>query len=786
MNKEMPREQYERAEKLLYKHWKDYVFNGRVVPNWIGGTNRFWYRRDLRLGLERGTEFIFMNPVSGTCKPAFDHERLASSLSAVLDKPVTAYNLPIRELEFLDHEKVIRIEAEGQRWECDLSTYRCMKIQPLPKPAAYELLSPDGNWAAYTEEYNLYVRHTGTGEIRQLTYDGEPYYDYASEPEAAGKISRGDHQPPPAALWSPDSKKLLTLRLDQRSLRELHHVQNVPGDQGNRSPVLHTQRYAMPGDDQAAQAELFICDIERQESMKVDPPRLSVDINSIFSPVAPLAAWSTDGKQTYYVDMERSHRYARLMVADAETGLTRTAVEERSDTFLFFDLYHFGNVDAYFLPKPNFQLLQDNTVIWHSERDGWAHLYIFDSFTGQLVRQLTSGQWNVRSLVAVDEQEGWIYFTAGGREIRRDPYYQHLYRIRLDGTSLTLLTPEDSDHKIVFSPDLRYFVDTYSRVDQPPVSVLCEADGGIVKELEQADIDLLLKQGYQIPERFTVKARDGVTDLYGILIRPASREPGRTYPLIDYFYGGPQILNTPKSFIWDSAIGDFSGGAQSFAQLGFVTIIMDGMGTPYRSKAFHDVSDGKLEEAAGLLDHALAIGQLAERYPFIDPVRVGIWGVSGGGYGSARAMLKYPDVYKVAVSAAGNHDQRTYIASWGERFQGAVDPDHPERYAHQDNAQLAGNLKGKLLLVHGDMDDNVHPAHTMGLVDALISANKDFDLLMMPNLGHNVSPHPYFIRRKWDYFVRHLQGVEPPKEYRIGSNANKPSAEEADFVSSLN
>ncbi|MCE5171865.1 DPP IV N-terminal domain-containing protein [Paenibacillus profundus] len=774
MNKVMPREQYERAEQLLYTHWMKHVFNGRVVPQWVGGTNRFWYRRDVRLGTEKGTEFIVVNPANGTSKPVFDHERLASSLSAVLYKRVTPYHLPIDELEFHEDENVIRFEAAGERWECDLCSYRCAKMKPLLKPAMHELLSPDGQWAAYTEKYNLYIRHMETGEVRQLTHDGEAYYDYASEPEVSNKIARGNVQLPPAALWSPDSKKLLTQRLDQRLIRELHLVQNVPANEQDQRPVLHTQRYASPGDEHVAQADIVICDIDRQESIKVDAPRMTMGNNTLFSQLAPQAAWSLNGKQAYYMDMARDHRSAKLLVADAETGAARTAVEERSDTFLFIDLYHFGNLDIHIRVKPNFQLLQDDTVLWLSERDGWAHLYLFDSVTGQLVRQLTSGEWNVRRLVAVDECKGWIYFTAGGREAGRDPYYQHLYRIRLDGTCLNLLTPEDADHKIAFAPDLRYFIDTYSRVDQPPVSVLCEEDGGIVRELEQADIELLLEQGYQIPERFTVKARDGVTDLYGILVRPASFDPEQSYPLIDYFYGGPQLLNTPKSFIWDAALlgVDFSGGAQSLAQLGFVTIIMDGMGTPFRSKAFHDVSDGKLEEAAGLLDHAGAIRQLAERYPFIDQERVGIWGVSGGGYGSTRAMLQHSDVYKVAVSAAGNHNQLTYISMWGERFQGLVDPEHPERYATQDNAQLAGNLKGKLLLAHGDMDDNVHPAQTLRLVDALIHANKDFDLLVMPNVGHSIDRNPYFIRRKWDYFVQHLLGVEPPKEYQIKSGAD--------------
>lgn len=776
MKKVLPREKYERAEQLMHIHWMKGVFNGRVVPNWSDDANQFWYSREIQLDADRGNEFIVVNPEQNTSKPAFDHEQLAASLSAILHKKILPYQLPIQNLELVKEQDIIRFYFEDNRWECDLQNYQCTAIKPIPKAEPHELLSPDGQWAAYTKEYNLFVRHVETGEVRQLTHDGELYYDYASYPDVSNKIAfqLANIQPPPTAIWSPDSRRLLTMRLDQRKLRELHLVQSVPNKQDQR-PILYTQRYSFVGDAHVAEAEVVICDIKRKTVVAVQSPRIMVDSNTPFSFFVPLAAWTPDSKQAYYVDIARGYRSAKLIVADARTGVARTAIKEQSDTFLFFDVYNFGNMDLHIRSKPNFQLLQDNTVLWLSERDGHGHLYVFDSHTGKQIHQLTTGLWNVRRLVAVDEDRGWVYFTASGRESGRDPYYQHLYRIQLDGSCLSLLTPQDADHKVIFSPDLRYFVDTYSRVDLAPVSVLCEADGCIIRELEQADIELLLQSGYQIPERFTVKARDGVTDLYGILIRPADLVPGKSYPLIDYFYGGPQQINTPKSFLWDSAQWgmDFLGSAQSFAQLGFVTIIMDGMGTPFRSKTFHDISDGKLEEAAGLIDHVGAIQQLKDQFPFIDVDRVGIWGVSGGGYGSARAILQYPDTYKVAVSAAGNHEQLTYQSIWGERFQGLLDPNHPERYANQDNALLADNLRGKLLLVHGDVDDNVHLAQTMRLVDALIRANKSFDMLVMPNVAHGVNTNPYFIRRKWDYFVQHLLELEPPHNYCMNNSETK-------------
>lgn len=777
MISEISGDKYERAAGMLPGHWLELVFNGRVVPRWMDGTNRFWYRREVRLDQEKGYEFIVVNPETGSSEPAFDHVRLAEALSKVLLQRISPHHLPVDSLEISEDGNVLQFLAAGSRFECDVCEYQCTKL-PVPSGiAAHEWLSPDGQWTAYVEKSNLFVRHMTTKEVRQLTHDGEPHYDYGSEPEATNKISRKGYTPPPSALWSPDSKKLFTLRVDQRRLRNLSLFQHVPPNEEDIGPQIHSQRYAYPGDEHVATGELVICDIEHQSSIAVQAPLLSLGLNTPFNQITPLVAWSRDSRYAYYVDMARNYRSAKLIAVEAATGAWREVVEEKSDTFLFFDFYPFGTIDPHNLEsKPNYEILENQNVVWLSERDGWAHLYLFDSSTCEQLCQLTSGEWNVRRLVSVDEHDSWIYFMASGREVGRDPYYQHLYRVRLDGTGLSLLTPEDADHRIILSPDLTYFVDTYSRVDLAPVSVLRRVDGSLVRELEHADIELLLQQGYQLPKPFTVKARDSKTDLYGIMVLPAEFDPCRSYPLIEYYYGGPQLQITPKSFIWDTALlgADFSGGAQAFSQLGFITIIMDGMGTPYRSKSFHDASNGKLEEAAGMADHVEAIKQLTARHSFIDSERIGIWGVSGGGYGAARAILKHPEVYKVAVSAAGNHDQRIYVASWGERFQGLVDPSHRERYANQANAQLASGLKGKLLLAHGDMDDNVHPGHTLQLANALIQANKDFELLIMPNVGHGIDAEPYFIRRKWDYFVQHLLGLVPPKEFKIEAVTKRP------------
>lgn len=379
---------------------------------------------------------------------------------------------------------------------------------------------------------------------------------------------------------------------------------------------------------------------------------------------------------------------------------------------------------------------------------------------------MTTGEFVVRDIQHVDEASRLVYFTAAGREEDRDPYFRHLYRAPLDGSELTLLTPEDADHWVRFSPDGQYFLDTYAWGGHIPTTVLRRVSGELVLTVEEADLTALTEKGWRWPERFRAKASDGETDIYGVIYRPTRFDPARSYPVIDAIYPGPQIIASPLALPRDPLASVVHGpgpGPQSLAELGFIVAVVDGMGTPFRSRAFHEVSYGNLGEAGGLADHVAALRQLASRYPYMDMERLGIIGHSGGGYAAARALLLYPEAYKVAVSAAGNHDQRGYIPVWAESYQG-----YPvgEKYGNQANADVAENLEGKLLLVHGELDDNVHPALTLQLVNALIEANKDFDLLIMPNRNHRFMSDPYFIRKTWDYFVRHLMDKEPP-EYRI-------------------
>jgi dipeptidyl aminopeptidase/acylaminoacyl peptidase len=759
---QVSRDAYARAERLLPWNAKRLVYKVRVTPNWIEKGNRFWYRNDTR----NGKEFMLIDPERNTREPAFDQEKLAVALSRSAGKEYAANKLPFDSFEFRDVKRAIRFEVEKVRWRCELANYQCTRGETVAS-AEGELLSPDGRMAAYVEGDNLYVRRLDTGEKTALTSDGVTYYNYATSPDArttaiADKLK--GQKLPPVAVWSMDSKKLLTHRLDQRQVEDFYLIQSVlPADRAR--PVLHSYKYPLVGDAHQPLAELLIFDLDQKNAVRIDTaPQLS----PYRSPIESHEVWWSDDKERIYFLREgRGQRAMQLYVADAQTGRTRQILEEQSATYVELNLG--------FLASPNVRNLgRGEELVWFSERDGWAHLYLYDEKTGAVKNQITSGPWVVRDILHVDEQHRQLYFTAGGRERGRDPYYRHLYRINLDGSNLQLLTPEDGDHEIRFSPTGRYFVDTYSRIDLAPVSVLRSADGALIRKLEDADVAPLLETGWKWPERFSTKARDGVTDIYGVIFRPSSFDPARKYAVIDDIYPGPQIIRTPKAFGWPSDV--FSAyqefwfwHPQALAELGFIVVTIDGLGTPFRSKAFHTAYYGKMGDAGGLEDHIAGLQQLAARYPYMDLSRVGVFGHSGGGFATARAMLAYPDFYKVGVSSAGNHDQRGYLALWGEKYEGLP---AGENYTEQANQLLASKLEGKLLLAWGDLDDNVHPALTIRLVDALIKANQDFDLLVMPNRHHDFLSDPYFVRRLWDFFVRHLQAAEPPR-YKISGPSER-------------
>jgi dipeptidyl aminopeptidase/acylaminoacyl peptidase len=440
-------------------------------------------------------------------------------------------------------------------------------------------------------------------------------------------------------------------------------------------------------------------------------------------------------------------------VADAATGAVRDVLEETVSTF-----YESGNgrVNWKYLPK-------SSEVLWFSERDNWGQLYLYDLETGKLKNKITTGDGNVTQVLRLDEESRTLYFLGVGREKGRDPYFTHLYRVGMDGRNLTLLTTEAANHEVTLAPDGKYFVDSYSRPDAPPIAVVRTNMGKLAATLETADVSKLLATGWKPPIPFTVKARDGVTELYGLMFQPNNLDPGKKYPIVNHIYPGPQT-GSVGSRGFSAARGD----CQALAELGFVVVEIDGMGTPWRSKKFHEAYYGDMGDNT-LPDQVAGMKQLAERYKWIDIDRAGIYGHSGGGYAAADAMFRYPDFFKVGISEAGNHDNREYEDDWAEKWQGLLEKkaDGTTNYDSQANQNFAKNLKGKLLLAHGTMDNNVPPYNTLLVVNELIKANKDFDLLLLPNRNHGFGNEAYMVRRRWDYFVKNLLGAEPPAGYQL-------------------
>jgi dipeptidyl aminopeptidase/acylaminoacyl peptidase len=742
-------EDYLRAEKFLYKHFRNQVFKNQITPNWINDTDNFWYKNDL----EKGKEFFLVKPNSKKIKqPAFKQLKLAQSLSNILDSTFDASNLPFNSINFDKELKNIEFEFEQIKWKCNLKTYKIVRLDSISKPVASDVLvSPDGKAELFTKEYNLWLREIETKIETQLTFDGKKYYDYGSMPEFSGKavtMRLLNFQLPPDAVWSPDSKNIITHRLDQINVKELALIQSV-FDDGSLRPKVHSFKTPYPTDEFVPLFELFIINVNSGKQIKINH---STMVDHDVLPFFYENWWDTNGKYAYFIDIDRGYLNISLNRVAAKTGEVKNIITETDSTPIQTNLNLFS--------RPNIRILKNSEqFIWFSQRTGWGHLYLYETETGKLINQITSGEWNVKDIIRLDDVKKTIFFTAVGRESGHEPYYEHFYSVKFDGSELQLLTPENAFHEIKLSPSGNYFVDSYSRADLPTVSVLKNLNGKLLSELEKADISQLVSKGWKFPEQFKVKAADNVTDIFGLIYFPTNFNPQKKYPVIENTYQGAQTIVTPKTFAQTA-----NRSAQALAELGFLVIILDGRGTPYRSKKFQDYCFGQIEESSSLEDHVFALKQLAVERPYMDLTKVGCYGHSGGGYGAAKAILKYPDFYKVAVSSAGLHDVRSYLSDWGDRYQGLYNGNN---YNNQDNLHLAKNLKGKLLLAYGDMDDNVHPANTIQLIDALTKANKDYDLIILPNNNHSFSVNPYFQRRLFDYFVKNLKGCEPPKNYEL-------------------
>jgi dipeptidyl-peptidase-4 len=749
---------YAQAEKFMAYNTAPLIFRAGGRPAWLPG-DRFWYSNALE---KEGSEFILVDPKKGSRGPAFDHAKIAAALSRAAGKAFDAAHLPFMIFDFTADGKEITFSAEGKRWSCDLKGKACRPLEggeaaPPEKrggegrrPGAGErpeVLSPDGQFAVYIRDDNLWVREISTKTERQLTTDGVKDYGYATDNAGWTRSDR------PVVSWSPDSKKIATFQQDQRGVGEMYLVETKVGH-----PVLQAWKYPLPGDKVVSMIERVVIPLDgpRVVRLKMPPDQhrstFSDDIKTSDGRMGDLQ-WSPDGKRLVFISTSRDHKDEVVRVADAETGDVRDVFEEKAATY-----FESGSDDA------NWRFLAaSNELIWYSERDNWAHLYLYDLETGRLKNQITSGDWPVLQLMQVDEKNRRVTFLAGGREKGRDPYFRHLYSIGLDGSGIRLLTPEDADHEVSLSPSGLYFIDSYSKPDVPQASVLRNAEGKLILNLEKADISRLLATGWKPPIPITVKARDGQTDLYGLMFRPTNFDPNKKYPIINNIYPGPQSGSVmSRSFL--PAHGD----TQALAELGFIVVQIDGMGNPGRSKAFHDTYYGNMGDNT-LPDQVAGMKELAQRYPWIDIDKAGIYGHSGGGFATCDAMFRYPDFFKVGVSQAGNHDNRGYEDDWGEKWQGLLvaKEDGTSNYDSQANQNFAKNLKGKLLLAHGTTDSNVPPYNTLLVVNELIKANKDFDLILFPNRSHGFGSEPYMARRRWDYFVRYLLGAEPPAGYEL-------------------
>ncbi|MDX1393826.1 MAG: DPP IV N-terminal domain-containing protein [Gemmatimonadota bacterium] len=805
---------YDLASRFAPYKIQDMVYDTAVDPQWIEGTESFWYDWDT----SDGTFYYIVDPVAGTKRQIFDNDRIAAELTRITRDPWDGQHLPIRSIRFIDGN-TLQFEVESSQdeeredsadtlqqeqdeeeqeeeerqqrarkhvfhFEYDIDTQTLRELEDFEGPdnhPDWASVSPDGETVIFGRDFNLYMmsgadyrrildaRRGLSGDEAdeaeedievdetQLTTDGEEHYSYTdrefgdTDDERAENV---DERKEVSISWSHDSRRFSLLRQDRREVGDLWVIHAV----GNERPQLETYKYDMPGEESVTQSEILIYDLVDRRMVEVDAgdwvdQRLFTFSARQFrypdSDEPFRSLWlSPDSDELYFWRRSRDQHRVDVMVADASTGQSRVLIEERLNTYV---------------ETERLELLSSGDMLWWSERDGWAHLYRFGP-DGALRNRLTEGPWSVRGIESIDERAGVVYFVANGRETDEDPYYQHLYRVGLDGSGLTLLNAGDFDHRVEMSESGRFFVNNYSRVDTTPVAALHGSTGRRILDLEEADFSKLLEMGYRFPEPYTVKADDGVTDLYGVMYRPFDFDETKDYPIVAYVYPGPQTESVAKSF-------STSRYETALAQFGMIVITVGNRGGhPARSKWYHNYGYGNLRDY-GLADKKTAIEQLAARHQFIDMARVGIYGHSGGGFMSTAAMLVYPDFFKVAVSSSGNHDNDVYNLNWSEKHDGVaeVEDDDGEisfEYDIDRNSSLAENLKGHLLLTTGDIDNNVHHAGTFRMAEALIRANKRFDFFVFPGQRHgygDMSDYWFWLRA--EYFVRHLLG-----DYRWSAN----------------
>lgn len=717
-------EDYQRAEKIG-KDIQERIHHAASSIKWIENEPQFVYQ----VTSAKGKEFLLVDAKKQSRKPAFDHGKMARALSEVSGEAVEATKLPFSSLTYVKNKNQIEFNAYGKNWICDLGSYTLTQDKQTnatgsrsqywgdrgSATSSRPIGSPDSLWVAFVKNSNIFIQSkTDKDKEYQLSFDGsegEPYSSFI--------------------IWSPNSQNLAAVKTKPTKDRTLYLIESSPSDQ--LQPKLQTRNYLKPG-DALEQRYPALFSVSDRKQVKIAPSTIPDQYN--LSPIK----WWADSRGFTFEYNQRGHQNYQVIEVDAKSGLVKTLIDETSKTFI-----------DYSGKKYRYDVNDGHEVIWASERDGWNHLYLFDGLTGKVKNQITKGEWVVRKVMHVDEKNRTLIFEGSGREKDQDPYFIQYYKVNFDGSELMALTNENANHSAVFSSDFTYFVDTYSRLDQPSATVLRNAkDGKIIMEVEQTDISGLIAMGWKMPEVFSAKGRDGKTDIWGMIIRPTNFNPAKKYPVIEYIYAGPHSSFVPKSFSGNPS------GVAALAELGFIVVQIDGMGTSNRSKVFHDVAYQNLKDA-GFLDRIAWMNAAAAQYPYMDLNRVGIYGTSAGGQSSAGAVLFHPEFYKVAVSSCGCHDNRMDKIWWNEQWMGKIG-DH---YAASSNTVNAAKLEGKLMLIVGELDDNVDPSSTFQFVDALIKAKKEFEFIMVPGMGHS-SGGEYGEHKRRDYFVKHLLGVEPP------------------------
>ncbi|MBD3616047.1 MAG: DPP IV N-terminal domain-containing protein [Gracilimonas sp.] len=755
---------FEAAERFTGEKMEKLIGSTSVYPRWIEDTDQFWYTYENA----EGKNWYFVNAARPSQRMLFDQEEMAAQLAEIFNRPFNAKDLDLKDFEYNTDKERFTFHVDSIEFTYNLNGNQLIKGDSLSeeKEEDWANFSPDSTWIAFAKDHNLYVMRANDEDSTeiQLTDDGERWFSY----QAQDGDTTSNKRLAARANWFEDSQKLWVKRQDKRKVDELWVI-----DSSGERPSLETYKYSMPGEEDIYIDEIKVFDPEAQTSVTLDTDK--------WEDQSLGGAYFNDGgifeteRSDYLYILRRDRTWSKIDVikANTATGETEVLFSEESKPYFNTRYAQLAIIN------------EGEEFIWWSERTGWGQLYRYDS-EGNLKNAITTGYYTVGDIAKIDTTAQTIYFSAYGREAGQNPYFENLYSVRFDGSRFRHLTPEDANHNISESEKGNYFVDNYSKVDQPTTTVIRNASGEVTLQLQQVDMKPAENIGWQAPEEFKLKAADGATDLYGVMWKPFDFDSTKSYPIIAYVYPGPQTEPFPTSF----SVTGSTGRNQALSQLGFVVVAFGNRGgSPIRSKYYHNYGYGDLRDYP-LADNKYGIEQLATRHSFINQNKVGIFGHSGGGFMSTAALLTYPDFYDVAVSSAGNHDNNIYNIWWSEVHNGVKENRKMVKEMNEDsvevekeeitfdapietNPALAENLKGHLLLVHGDMDNNVHPANTLRLADALIKAGKRFDMMILPGRRHGFGPYqPYFERQKWYYFAEHLLG-----DYRTNVNFNLPEDE---------